>query len=156
MATKLYKLLGIPYTIAKSAVAVPLTGVTTETTLATIIVPGGAMGPNGEIRVNTIWSWTSSANSKTYRVRFGGITVGGSAATTTQSLRDQRIVMNRNSESSQVAYAGATAYVATSNAIVTTTFDTTADVTILIQGTLASAAETMRLEAWSAEVVYGA
>ena len=43
-------------TLAQSAVAASLTGTTTETALATIVIPAGSMGPNGQVEVAALWS----------------------------------------------------------------------------------------------------
>src|SRR5213079_2421852 len=51
--------------LAQSAVAASVTGTLTETVLATIAIPAGAMGVNGAIRVTALWSYTNSADTKT-------------------------------------------------------------------------------------------
>lgn len=48
-----YKLLGVPYILAASAVAAPTTGDTSENTLATVTIPAGALGANGIIRIHS-------------------------------------------------------------------------------------------------------
>ncbi len=59
--------------VASSAVAISHTGDTNETALVNIPITGGTMGPNGFIRITTLWNVTSSANNKSLRVRFGGL-----------------------------------------------------------------------------------
>lgn len=153
-----YKRLGVRYTVAQSAVAVPLTGDTSETTLATIIVPGGAMGPSGRVIVDAEFSCTASTNAKTARVKFGGTTYTINAVSTGSSISFNQITSVRNiSVSSQIGKStGNVTYGASSGASITSSVDTSSDVTILITGQLASGAETMTLVGYSVEVVYGA
>lgn len=146
--------------LGKSAVASSVTGTTTETTLATINVPAGAMGPNGQLRVTALWSMTNNANSKTARARLGA---GGPQLFTSivPSLASQRIIRelgNRNSQTSQVSYgAGITASTGTSTTAVSTfTVDTSAAFDLVLTGTLTNTGDTMTLEQYIVEVVYGA
>ena len=53
-----------PFVLDASGAQASHTGNTTETTLATIAVPGGAMGANGAIRISTLWSFSGSAGAK--------------------------------------------------------------------------------------------
>jgi hypothetical protein len=143
-----------PILLAASAVAVPLTGTTNETALATVSIPAGSMGLNGAVQVSTAWSITSSANNKTMRVRFGGVSGTqylASALTTNTTLGDIRTIRNRGAANSQVGMLSATnpgGYGNTSNAITTGAIDTAAAVDVVISGQLASAAETITLEAY--------
>ena len=66
----------LPVTLGTSAVQVATGAVTTEEVLATITIPAGIMGLNGRLRFSADGALTSSGNTKTIRVRFGGI--GGS------------------------------------------------------------------------------
>lgn len=145
-------------TIAQSSVAVTCPSDTSENTLASITIPGGTMGANGRIRLTTLWSTTNSANAKTLRARLGGLAgtvVFSTAVTTNQSYRDMREIGNRNSESSQVAPAGASGgFGASASAIVTSAINTAADVSLVITGQKATAAEILVLETYHVEVVY--
>jgi len=154
--------LGTGYILAQSAVPVSVTGTLVETTLATITVPAGAMGPNGRIVVTVLFSSTASSNTKVYRVRFGGA-AGQSYLALNQSTNSQNRVQceiaNRNSASSQVgapATSTYTAFGASAGTLVTSTVDTTASTTIVVTGTLADTGETITLQSYSAVVFYGA
>lgn len=131
---------------------------TNENILATITIPAGAMGLNGIIRVYSLWTYTNSANNKTLRVRLGGI--GGTTylsvvPTTTAAFSTLTVIGNRNSASSQVGVADAAANVfsATTDAVTTSSVDTSAATTIVITGQKASAGETLTLEQYLAELV---
>ena len=145
--------------LGASAVAVPLTGSTSETILATIVVPAGSMGTNGLLRVSYLWSMTSSANVKTPRLRLGGI--AGTAFyqqthTTTATLRHQTEIANRNSAASQVSYpsiAGGGGWSTSAQAVTTGTVNTAVAQDLVITGQLASAGETITLESYIVELI---
>ena len=141
--------------IAKSGVAVPLTGTTSETTLATITIPAGAMGANGLIRVSSVWSYTNSANNKTLRCRFGGTSVAASIFTTTTSAPLNCLIANRNSASSQVVGLASGLFAATNTTLTTPAINTANAVDITLLGTLASGSETITLESYLVELSYG-
>lgn len=147
--------------LGQSSVAVSCTASTSEEVLASVVVPAGAMGPNGRLFISTLWTVTSSANNKNLRTRFGGIsgTIYGSVtATTVACAIDQRIIANRNSESSQVGSPNGTVggLGATPTAVSTSTVDTSLATTVDITGQKASAGETLTLESYCVEVFYAA
>lgn len=144
-----------------SAVAVPVTNTLTETALATIAIPAGAMGPNGILRITSVFSFTNSANNKTLRFRLGGI--GGTAFydavyTANQSILTTRIIQNRNSASSQVGGPSASinAFGANASAPATGTINTAVAQDLVITGQMAALAETITLESFLVELLYGA
>ncbi len=141
-----------------------LTGTTTETALATVVVPGGAMGANGLLRITTLSSCSSSANNKTIRARIGGTspTTGASvlsvANTTGIAHMNQKVVWNRNSQSSQVGMTAAVtnAFASNTGAVPTYSIDTSVDFNLMITGTLADIADSMALESYLVELCYQA
>lgn len=144
-----------PYILAASAVASSVTGTATETTLATITLPANSMGANGIVRVITAWTHTNSANNKTLRMKFGGTSYLNSNVTTNATSRVETQISNRNATGSQVGHSpSATASFSSSgSAIVTSAVDTTASVTLLITGQLATTSETITLESYIVEVL---
>lgn len=148
--------------VGASAVAAPITGSLTETTLASVTIPAGAMGPNGILRITTLWSVTNSVNNKTLRVYLGG--AGGTlyhnvVFTTSASQRHQVQIHNRNSQSSQVGYTpgGATGgWGPSTSAIQTSAINMALSQTILMRGLLGDVADTITLESYSVELKYGA
>lgn len=133
--------------LAQSAVAVPLTGSTTETALATIPIPAGTMGANGGLRIRAKFSFPSSANNKTIKIKFGALVAETIVITTNTTVLIDTEVMNRGGAASQ---AGATVRVYNSGTTqrldTTGTVDTTADVSLQITGQLALGSETLTLE----------
>jgi hypothetical protein len=150
--------LGTWRVLAASAVAASHTGDTLEAALATIAIPAGAMGPNGQLRVTTQWTYTNSANAKTLRVRFGG-TSGtpylAQSSTTTASAVFQNRIANRGAANSQIGNSN-TSFGATTGAVVTSAVDTSAAVNLVITGVLANAGDTVTLESYLVELSYGA
>lgn len=150
---------GLWRVIGASAVAVTLTGSTDEAALAAFTLPGGALGPNGALRITTVYSFTNSANSKTMRYRLGGL--GGTAimavsATTTVSNMVQRTIQNRGVQDSQVAAPTGNngSFGNSGNSPGTAALDTAQDQVIALTGQLASSGETITLESWLAEACY--
>ncbi len=149
------------YVLAVSAVAASHTGDTNETTLATVTLPGGAMGANGCLRVTSQWTVTDNVNDKTMRVRLGG--VSGSLIqnpTITDAgvvgLIYQSKVQNRNSESSQILARtnAATGGIGVSPTTETAAQDTSGDLDIVFRALLASASDTITLESYLIEVLH--
>jgi hypothetical protein len=140
--------------LARSGVLAAVTGTLSETALATVAVPAGLMGVSGGLLIYTSWSHTNSANTKTMRVRLGGLagTVhAGLAATTLASTSDARRIRNRASASSQVgsqAAAGFAFVSTTSTPIVTGAIDTSVAQDVSLTGTLTNTGESVTLESY--------
>jgi hypothetical protein len=138
-----------------SAVAVSHTGTTAKTTLATVTVPGGAMGANGMLRITSLWSHTNSANAKTPRVEFGGTEYYGTAVTATATTRMYRTIANRNSAGLQVGgpSPGTFDWGSTSDGLTTSSVDTSADQDLVFSGELANSGDTIMLESYVVELL---
>lgn len=150
-----------PYVLGRSAVAVSCPADTTEDILATITVPANSMGANGMLRITTLWSFTNSANLKTMRVRFGGASgtqyVLLSFNTALTASYSQILIGNRNATDSQVGpMAGSTSFSTNANSPITSSVDTTAETSIVLSGQKASSGETITLEMYLVELIYGA
>lgn len=145
----------------RSAVAAPVTNTLTETALATITIPAGAMGPNGIIRVTGLFNYTNSANAKTMRIRLGGLagTIFVEIANTTTATQPfQRIIQNRNSQASQGAFPSTigNSFASSTTSPATGTINTAVAQDLVITGQMAALAETMTLEQFFVEICYGA
>lgn len=141
--------------LARSAVAASVTGTAAETALATITIPAGLMGTNGQLRVTQLWTVTNSANTKTLRARFGGmsgIIYTNAPLTTSGCAQFLTQIRNRGAANSQVGGIS-TGYVATSGSAVVSAVDTSQATTIVLSGQLASVGETITLESYSVELL---
>lgn len=139
-----------PRTICQSAVAVSHTGDTNEFTLATCTVPAGAMGANGFVVIDALFSFSNNANNKTPKAYFGGAavanTTGASAGQFGQHLRV--MVANRGSTNSQVSepISFPPAYGTLTSAVLTSAVNTTSAVSVTLTGTLGTGTDTITLE----------
>lgn len=148
-----------PIILGVSGVASSAGANTTENTLATVTIPGGLMGPNGILRVTTLWTMTNSANNKTIQVKLGG--TGGTAycnlvlGTGIASARYQHQIQNANSQASQVGFVAAnvTGFGTAAGANVTSSIDTSATTTLVITGTKASSGEVLTLQSYLVELL---
>lgn len=139
--------------LAASAAGASVTGTASETALATVTIPGGAMGLNGGVFVMSSWTVTNSANNKTLRVRFGGASGTAhmqQAVTAVASVSDARRIRNRNATNSQVSSfsISASGFGTSSGALATSSVDTTQAVDIVFTGGLANTGETITLESY--------
>lgn len=154
--------LGAPYVLCQSAISVSAPADTTEDVLYTCSVPGGMMGPNGRIRVTTIFTVNNTADAKTIRVRLGG--ASGTAIATrnlANNVSDYRQVTaaNRNSASSQIAPGAALAaggWGSGTGGNTTATINTVATTTVVVTCQKATAGDTCTLEDVLVELIYGA
>lgn len=144
-----------PYVLASSGVAVSCPADTTEDILATITVPGGAMGANGAVRMIVNWSLNSLGFGKTLRVRFGGVAGNKFYEVTTTaanlSYSSQVLIKNKNSTNSQI---GATPnFGAFGAALPVSALETQNPQDIVITGQKFLAGDTLTLESYIVEIL---
>lgn len=149
------------YKLDASAVAASHTGDLVETTVKTVTVPAGAIGPNGRIRITHSWSWPNNGNTKTPRIRFGGIggsVVFGINATTTTGVRTQTAIANVNAQNAQKFFSTADpeGFGTSSVVVPTSAIDTSAATDIVFTALLGNAGDTLSLEDYCVELLYGA
>jgi hypothetical protein len=136
----------------QSAVASSVTGTLVETTLATIVIPAGTIGPNGQVEIICGWSYPNSANAKTLQVKFGGTAYSYLVLATSAGFRSFTCLANRNNAASQVGISAANGFGTSSAAPVTSSVNTNGDVTILLTAQLANTGETITLEHYIVKV----
>lgn len=148
-----------PRLIASSGARITNTGNTTENTIATIAIPANSMGPNGFIRITSLWTTDANTNTKTMRIKFNGTTYQAISHTTAATIVGQMIaiIRNRNATNSQVGMMTNVAGIATgqNGANVTSAHDTTGalNLTITAQCTT-SGSDSIHLEGYTVEVCY--
>lgn len=150
-----------PRILARSAVAVSCPADTSEDTLATITVPAGALGANGQLRIATLWSFTNNGNTKSTRIRYSG--AAGTKYhettnwTTQLAVAGSTTIANRNATNSQVGQTLISSTVASAlnpaTAPVTSAVDTTAATTVVITGQKATAGDALTLESYLVELI---
>jgi hypothetical protein len=149
--------LGLRYFASGAAVSV--VGATgAYETLVSFTIPGGSMGTHGIMFFNTVWTHTSNANSKGYRITYGGSTVAElNFFNQPQSYTIRTSLKNLGAQNSQVASSiGALGgYTSTSSvAFSTTAVDSSASQSLLIQGQKTNGADVVTLRSAVVEVVY--
>lgn len=125
-------------------------GVSTETILGQVTIPGSFMKPNSRLEIEALENHTNSANLKQLRIRLGGI--GGTIfyginLTTTVSLNLHHVIANLNSRGAQISgpsggSVSGSGYGTSTSAAVAGTVNTAADVVLVITGQLSAAADT--------------
>lgn len=144
--------------LGQSAIAQSVTGTVTETTLASLNIPGGMMGPSGVLRITALFTVTNSANNKTLQVKLGGTSFFAPVLTTSASAQAVVFIRNRGVQNSQIAAAptGTTFGIGASTvANVTGAVNTALTQPLIITGTLANTGETITLEGFAVEVLPG-
>ena len=127
-----------------------------ETDLSTLTIPANCVGPNSVLMMTVYFSFTSSANNKTFKITDGG----GSniflnvSTTTNLSLLTTKVVFCANSMTSQHFHpVSSSAGLGTlNNAIATSTVDFTTAATLKTTGTLADAADSITCKAFLIEI----
>lgn len=150
---------GVPYLLARGTTQLSVTGTTSQTTLATVTLPAGAMGPNGVVHIRSLWSaGANNANAKTARVRLDGNTMSSGALANNLTYSDDRKIINRNNASSQLFLNTASSPFGVSTTALGTQATNTANAArdITFTGQLADGADTMSLEYYEVWVTYGA
>jgi hypothetical protein len=133
------------------------TGITTLTTGPQITVPGGAMGPNGILRLLTLWSTLSNADAKTMIAALGGAQFLNAGLTTSGAAQVLSMVYNRGNAAINLGQPSANnAGLGTFGAnIVQLAVNTALAQTLAISGQLATATDFLILESFLAEVIPG-
>lgn len=140
--------------LARSAVAASVTGTLSETTLATITLPAGLMGSNGQLRITTFWNGTNSANNKTCKIKLGAGIVHTQVNTTSPVFTQLMMVRNRNAANSQVCHPAISgSFTDTATTPTTLAIDTSVATTVTLTAQLANIGETLTIEAYTVELI---
>lgn len=134
---------------------ISLTGTTVQTTLDSIVIPGGYMGLAGWLQIDTMWSNNNSVNNKTLTVTAGATNISAAVATSTNVANNKRILWaNQGVANSQKFFLSTNITgLGNSNSAPTSAIDTSLDFTLAFKGTLANAGDTMTLEAYSVVLI---
>lgn len=124
-------------------------GVTQE--ILNYTLPGGIMGANDTLVIETMWHFTGAAGTKTRRILFGGNQIAVSAGLTSGADSYAMTMVNVCNINDVAVQQGISTlrdeeyFVQTSSAINSMTVDTSADVAIVFEGVLDNAADDMNL-----------
>lgn len=122
-----------------------------DITLAAVVVPGGAMGANGSLRVAEYLAVAGTAGNKICNVVFGGSTVIGQTITTGPGATAYCATVNRGSQAINVSRnLGTTTATGVNNR---STIDTSINQNLTFTGQLAVATDFIILEGYTVEVL---
>jgi hypothetical protein len=126
----------------------------TEVTVATITVPGWAMGTGGGMEIDALFSLTNNATVKTLGMTYGGGVLLAAAAANNSSACVQKLMCNRGGSQVVSNSASAVGHGLSTGANVFLTVDTTVDQTFVITVKPATANNLMRLEAYKLHISF--
>lgn len=127
--------------------------VTVKIPLVTTVIAAGTMTATSELIVNSLWSHTSSANSKTISVDYGGTTFGAYVTpTTVASTRYEKEIRNRTLATQISSALTSAGNGSVAGALVAGTVDTATALDFVISGTLATANEVLQLESYTLKI----
>lgn len=146
--------------LCKSGAAINSTGTTAEVTLASCTIPANALGINGSLDVQAVYTVPANTNTRYGKIRYttiGGVAywVSSSVSATILTLWSNFSLSNRGVTNAQVA--GNSTFFSTlgqgTAAVVTSAVDTTASTTLVIDGASSSAGDTITLERYQVVLV---
>lgn len=126
---------------------------TSALTLATVSVPGGAMGANGRLRVTTWWEHANSATSKSENILFAGSAMQAWTNTTTAAVLGAWDLQNRGAANLNMRYNTAGANVPQATVYAQPNIDTSIAQLLAWQVQLAAAADFIMLSGFTVEVL---
>jgi hypothetical protein len=126
----------------------------TEVTVATVTVPGWAMGTGGGMEIDALFSLTNNATVKTLGMTYGGGVLLAAAAANSASACVQKLMCNRGGSQVVTNSATAVGHGLSTGANVFLTVDTTVDQTFAITVKPATANNLMRLEAYKLHISF--
>jgi hypothetical protein len=126
----------------------------TEVTVATVTVPGWAMGTGGGMEIDALFSLTNNAIVKTLGMTYGGGVLLAAAAANNSSACVQKLMCNRGGSQVVSNSASAVGHGLSTGANVFLTVDTTVDQTFVITVKPATANNLMRLEAYKLHISF--
>ena len=123
------------------------TGITAETTLVTVPVPGNLMGINGALESCPLWTMNNSANNKILRVRLGTTVFSSLTQSAAATLQNIIIIRNRGVLDKQIGnHSTSFGFSVSTAAPITGTIDTSTDQNVTFTGQLAVATDFLVLE----------
>lgn len=147
--------------IYASNVRVSHTGDSNEYTAISFTIPAGTLSANGSLHFISLFSFTSSTNAKTFRIKIGSNVIGyWNTSSTGLAARQYHVISNRNSVSSQisanngVSTGGGFAVSPMSAAVSTYSIDFSVSQTCTVTIQNANTGETSSIESFEVLAVY--
>lgn len=129
------------------------TGTVVETTLKTIVIPGGLIGVNGRLQVSCFYSVANSANVKAFRIKFGGTVCYFTNSTAIISNASRVNIRNRGLAVQKITANNQGPYSTSASALVDGAVNTAVDQNIIFTAELVtSSADTLLIEGYEVEI----
>lgn len=134
----------------------PLPAVTTMST-TTITIPGGLMGPNGELRVWMRFSHAKTSSQKLLQINAGAALICNFPSSSATAAGGDYVarLLNRGSQSSQSITYNSYSGIGIINDVATASVDTSVDFPLIIGGQMAVATDGLAIEPCSIDVIPG-
>jgi len=132
--------------LGSSAVAASCSLTAQDEVLHSFSIPAGRIGVNSVIKIEPLWTYTNSANSKILKIKIAGITVYN--VTRTASVKEAPLIVlaNRNSLSSQIQVLDSSYVIGSGTTPLTFSINFVNSVTVDFTGQRANASDTLKLE----------
>lgn len=143
-----------PQELARTSVAVSVTGSTSEVAVLTATIPAGLLGINGGVRVTYGCSYTNNANSKTIRLKLGATALRATVRNTSGVDNYTDMVRNRGVVAAQHVMLAMWSGSSIVSSQTTSTVDMTVSNDLVISIQLASAGDTATLEQATVEIFH--
>lgn len=133
------------------------TGVTSAIVGPSLSIPGGTLGPNGVLRVTSLWNLLNNADAKTSLITFGGTTISNCSLASVGSLQTQTLLYNRGSSAinASIAAGNVTGLGGSAGVVNQTAINTAAAQTLALGATMATATDYIELSGYLVEVLQG-
>lgn len=132
--------------LSSSAVAVSCTLTAVDEVLASFTILAGTLGVNSILQIEPLWTYTNSANNKTFRIKIASATIYNTTKTTTSVEGPLIILANRNSLQSQIIPYDYTYFINGTYTPPTYSIDFSNNVTIQFIGQRTNSGESLTLE----------
>ena len=144
---EVYPLVSKPIEVLSgTAVAASSALTAVDEVLGSFNIPAGILGVNSVLQIEPLWTFSSSANNKTLRIKIGGTTVYSAVRTTSIKEAPLFVLANRNSLSQQIKPYDGVYVAAGSIAPETYTINFSVPVTVEITGQRANSGDSLTLE----------
>lgn len=132
--------------LSSSAVEVSCASTAVDEVLASFTIPTGIIGVNSIIQIEPLWTFASSANNKTLRVKVGGSVVYDATRTTSTKESPLIVLANRNSLTSQIQPYDSSHITAGTGTPQTHTINFNNSIDVEITGQRANSGDALKLE----------
>ena len=144
---EVYPLVSRPVeTLTGSAVATSCAFSGVDEVLASFNIPAGILGVNSVLQIEPVWTFTSSANNKTLRIKIGTTMVYSALRTTSVKEAPLFVLANRNSLARQIKPYDGVYVTAGPIAPETYAINFSVPVTVEITGQRANSGDSLTLE----------